>query len=461
MEKKGVKMAEKHFQVNPVGKDQRNLGRWDMFATWFGANANNGTWYIGGIIAACGLVGGFWAMLIASVISYLFLSLVSLIGYETGLSTTTLSRASFGIRGSVIPSVINFIMFMGWTAVNTFIAATSLSFIFHSFFGWPLFGQSGGNKGLIVGILIMSVLHILSIISGQKSVRIIERVGIILVIFFVLWEGIVVFRHVSFHELLNWTVPVKDRMPFGAALDILAAFNLAWVTSAADFSRFAKTKSVSTVSAFWGALVGVVSFAAMGMSTAISIALTSGIYNPDNSDPSTIANKLGLGTVAMVVIVLTSMTSNAVNLQASGSALNNLLSRLSLRSSLLIATVIATLLTFIPLINGDFLAVFTAFLDYIGMLLGPIIAIMVVDYFYDKETYVQPNFEQERGAFWYKGGFNYPVIILFAFGVLLYLILSNVAFLKETTGATFIVMAIVALLYYGLLQYQSKRKAKQ
>lgn len=59
MEKKGVKMAEKRFQVNPVGKDQRNLGRWDMFATWFGANANNGTWYIGGIIAACGLVGGF------------------------------------------------------------------------------------------------------------------------------------------------------------------------------------------------------------------------------------------------------------------------------------------------------------------------------------------------------------------------------------------------------------------
>lgn len=447
-------MEKRTFQVAPISRKERNLGHWDMFATWFGANANNGTWYIGGIVAACGLVGGLWSMLIASVISYLFLSFISLMGYKTGLSTTTLSRATFGIRGSVIPSVINFVMFMGWTAVNTFIAATSLSYIFHSFFGWPVFGQAGGNLGLIVGILIMSVLHILSIIAGQKSVRVIERIGILLVIFFVLWEGFVVFRHVSLQQLVDWSVPSKDRMPFGAALDILAAFNLAWVTSAADFSRFAKGRSVSTVSAFWGALVGVVSFAAMGLATAISIALTSGIYNPNNSDPSTVANELGLGTVAMVVIVLTSMTSNAVNLQASGSALNNLFSSLSLRASLLIATVIATLLTFIPVINGDFLSVFTAFLDYIGMLLGPIIAMMVVDYLVNKKDYVKENFEKEKGTFWYRGGFNWPVIALFVFGVLLYLYLANLPLLKETIGATFLVMIIIAILYFLLLKLQ-------
>ncbi|MDD9138803.1 cytosine permease [Fructobacillus sp. CRL 2054] len=448
---------QKHYRVRPIPAEERNLGKWDMFATWFGANANNGTWYIGGIIAACGMIGGLWALLIASILSYIFLSFISFMGYKTGLSTTTLSRATFGIRGSIIPSMINFIMFMGWTAVNTFIAATSLSFIFHSFFGWPVYGQAGGNKGLIVGILIMSALHIMSIISGQKSVRIIERIGILLVIFFVLWEGIVVFRHVSFNELVNWVVPAKDRMQFGAAIDILAAFNLAWVTSAADFSRFAKTKTVSTVSSFWGALVGVVAFAAMGLSTAISIALTTGIYKPDNSDPSTVANELGLGTIAMIVIVLTSMTANAVNLQAAGSALNNIFSKISLRNALLISTIIATIFTFIPVINGDFLADFTAFLDYIGMFLGPIIAIMIVDYFLlHKADYQRQNFEKSQGRFWFKGGYNFMVIALWVVGVLMYLYLSNVEFLKDTTGATFLVMVVIGVVYYALVKLTNR-----
>ncbi|MBS9334731.1 cytosine permease [Fructobacillus sp. M1-13] len=451
-------MTNQHYRVKPVTGKERNLGHWDLFATWFGANANNGTWYIGGIIAACGLMGGLFAMLLASVLSYLFLSLVSQMGYETGLSTTTLSRATFGIRGSVIPSLINFIMFMGWTAVNTFIAGTSLSFIFHGLFGWPAYGQVGGEKGLVVGILLMSVLHLLSIISGQKSVRLIERIGILLVILFVFWESVVVLKHVSIARLYSWVVPAKDQMPFGSALDILAAFNLAWVTSSADFSRFAQSKTVSTISSFWGALLGVIVFAAMGLSTAISLALTTGAYNPNNSDPSTIANELGMGTLAMVVIVLTSMTSNAVNLQAAGSALSNLYSRLSLRSSLLIATVIATLLTFIPLLNGNFLDVFEAFLNYIGMLLGPIIAIMVVDYFFfNKKDYVPVNFEAKQGPFWYRAGYNWGVIVLFVLGVLLNLFLSSLTVLKRTTGATFIVMIIIGMLYAGLLKLESSK----
>lgn len=438
------------YLVHPVVDDERNMSYWDMFATWFGANANNGTWFIGGIIAACGLLNGFWALLISSAISYVFLSLIGQMGFETGFSTTTLARGTFGIRGSLIPSMVNLIMFMGWTAVNTFIAATSLSFIFHSFFGWPVFGQPGGSKGLIVGIVLMSVLHLLSIISGQKSVRIIERIGIILVILFVTWEAIVVFRHVSLKELANWVVPMKARMPFGAAIDILAAFNLAWVTSGADFTRFAKTKRISTSAPFWGALVGVISFAAMGLSTAISVALTSGAYDPNNSDPSTIANELGLGLIAMIVIVLTSMTANAVNLQAGGSALNNMFPKISLKKSLLITTIIAMIFTFIPLINGNFLTVFTKFLDYIGMFLGPIIAIMLVDYFcMNKKQYNLKNFTSTEGKFWYRNGINWIAFILWLVGIGLYFWLTNLEMIRKTTGATFIVMAVVGVLYYA------------
>jgi len=44
-----------------------------------------------------------------------------------------LTRASFGLKGSYLPSVINVVQFIGWAAVNTFIAAP-LSVIFFTMF---------------------------------------------------------------------------------------------------------------------------------------------------------------------------------------------------------------------------------------------------------------------------------------------------------------------------------------
>lgn len=39
-------------QIMSVPKEARGTFDCDMFATWVGANADNGTWFIGGVIAA-------------------------------------------------------------------------------------------------------------------------------------------------------------------------------------------------------------------------------------------------------------------------------------------------------------------------------------------------------------------------------------------------------------------------
>lgn len=444
---------ESKYQVESIAEEHRHMTYWDMFATWIGANANNGTWFIGGIIAACGFWGGIRALIVASSISYVFLMLVGYMGKKTGVTTMALSRASFGIKGSVIPSIVNLTQFVGWTAVNTFIAATSVSYILHSFLGWPVYGKPGGNLGLIVGIAVMSILHLISIIAGQRSIQIIERIGIILVIIFVIWESIVVFKDVSFSQIGHWQVPSNLKMGFGTAMDTLAAFNLAWVTAGADFTRFTKKTGTATTAPFLGANLGVFGFAFIGLSATISIAISSGVYDPNNSDPSTIANRLGLGIIAMLVIMLTSMTANAVNIQAAGSALNNMFSKLTLKQSLLITTIIATFVTFIPVFYGSFLETFTAFLDYVGMVLGPIISIMVVDYFViAKQDYRPSELGNPKGKYWYKNGVHWAAFTLWIIGVLIYIGLQHMAFIQKYTGATFIVMIVIGLLYWGIMR---------
>ncbi|MFT9374162.1 cytosine permease [Liquorilactobacillus hordei] len=444
-------------KILSVSIEERRTSSWDMFATWVGANANNGTWYIGGVLAACGFFAAMNVLVFSSALSYVFLSLIGFIGYKTGVSTMGISRASFGIRGSFLPSLINFTQFIGWTAVNTFIAATSVSYLLHDLIGLPLFGQPGGNTGMFLGIAVMSVLHIISIASGSRSVQLIERVGIILVFIFVFWESIVVFKTVSLEQIAAWDVPSKFKMNGGSAIDTVAAFNLAWVTAGADFTRFTKKKSDSTVVPFAGALVGVLWFAFIGLVATISIAVSSGAYDPNNSDPSAIASKLGLGIIALLVIILTSMTANAVNLMAAGSALSNVFPKLSLKVSLWIVALLATIVTFIPMILGSFLNAFTVFLDYIGMVLGPIISIIIVDfYLLKKKEYKVTELTKQNGIYWYRGGINWIAVITWVIGAGLFFVLQKINFLSITVGATFIDMLLSAVLYFALMKVIEK-----
>lgn len=305
---------------------------------------------------------------------------------------------------------------------------------------------------LVVGIIIMSILHIISVSSGSRSVQMIERLGIILVLVFVIWESVAVFRTVSFSQIVNWHVPAQSKMAVGAAVDYVAAFNLAWVTAGADFTRFTAKEKNATLTPFLGALLGVVWFAFIGLISTISIAISSGVYNANNSDPSTIASKLGLGVVALLVIILTSMTANAVNLLAAGSALSNIFIKLKLKYSLWIVVLLATVVTFIPMFVGSFLSAFESFLDYVGMVLGPTIAIICTDfYFRAHRQYDVDELGKVGGKYWYRGGVNWVAIIVFAIGVAFFLGVHQLPIFVNTIGATFIDMCLSGILYYGIM----------
>lgn len=440
---------EKQFgQVEAISTDKRTMSNWDMFATWVGANANNGTWYIGGVIAAAGMYTASTTMIISGLVSYALLALASFMGFKTGLPMMTLTRASFGLRGSFLPSIINIVQFIGWAAANTFIAAISISVILKDLFGWQAY-SAGGKAGLVVGIVIMSLLHLASISLGERSVRMIERIGIILVTIFVIWESIVVFQHVSLADIFAWTPPAKVRISSGATIDILAAFNLAWVTASSDFSRFTKRKSGATGWSFLGANIGLFWFAFIGLTATIATALMNNAFDPNDSDPSTIASKLGLGIIALLVIVITSTTANAVNLMAAGSALTNMWHKLKLTPALWIVTIGATLVSFIPLWFATFLDAFILFLDYIGMFLGPEIAVFLVDFFFiRKGQYELSEFTKVDGKYWYNGGLNWLAIGAWLIGIALYFGLKSVDIISQTIGVTFVAMALTGVIYY-------------
>ena len=95
---------------------------------------------------------------------------------------------------------------------------------------------------MMIGIITMSILHLISIFADHHSVRIVERIGVGMLILLAIWETVVVLHNVSLSQIMAWRPPVEKAMPFGTAKDIMAAFSLGWVPAIAEFTRYSKTK---------------------------------------------------------------------------------------------------------------------------------------------------------------------------------------------------------------------------
>ncbi|HWR30060.1 MAG TPA: cytosine permease [Negativicutes bacterium] len=451
--------THEYAAIEPVPEQARNLTSWDMFATWIGANANNGTWFVGGVVAATSFLPSIWVTALANPVAYVVLALIGFIGFRVGVSTMAITRPAFGVKGSFLPSLLNTTQFIGWTAVNTFIAAISISFICKAWLGWPALGEPGGDTTMLIGIVMMSLLHLISIAAGHHSVKIVERIGVGLVILLAIWETIVIFQQVSLSQIMAWRPPAEKAMPFGAAMDIMAAFSLGWVPAIAEFTRYCKTKTAATWVPMIGANIGLFWFAIVGIVVTIGAAITTGSYDPNNSDPSTIVSKLGLGIIAFLVIIITSTTANAINLMAAGISLTNITPKIKAIPALWGVTAAAAVITTVPLYFGSFLHSFILFLDYIGMVFGPVFGIIIVDYYLIADQQYDPaEMNAVVGKYWFRGGFNWVALITWALGVVAFLAFREMPLFTNSIGATYPVMLLTAFVYYRVsLNRRTKR----
>lgn len=461
----GVKNSKKeksieYYATDEVPMSQRNIGFFDMIAIWVGANSNNASWYVGGTIAGASFMGAISVTLIANPLAYLILALIGYMGYKVGTSTMALTRPAFGIKGSALPTVLNTIVFLGWAVVNTFIAVISMSFIFSDLFGWPAYGEPGSSGPMIIGIVIMTLLNLAAVSLGRNSVKIVERVGIVLVLVLGVWITTVVLQQHSLADIFAWQPPADLKMPTGVAVDIMAAFSLAWVLGVAEFTRYTPTVKTATVAPLMGALAALAWFAFVGVISTIGAALTTGVYNPDNSDPSSLVTNLGLGWVALVLIVVACVTTNVVNLMAAGVSITNVTKKVKPLQSIWLVTIVAGILMLVPLYMTSFLDTFTMFLEYIGMVLSALLGVLVADYFFVKRRkYDVSEFEVVGGKYWYYKGVNLKAVAVWVIGVVFHLMIQNISFFMETIGAIYPTILMTTILY-TVISRPAKKLAK-
>ncbi|KUO49252.1 MAG: hypothetical protein APF76_02950 [Desulfitibacter sp. BRH_c19] len=442
-----------------VPMEDRHIGFIDMAAIWMGGNAHPASWWSGGAIAATGFIGVLGITFIANPIAYAIMALIAFMGFKVATTSIGLTRVTFGISGSKVPAAANALALMGWAFIGNFLAAITYSYLFQGFFGWPAFGEPGSVPIMMAGAAINGILaFILVVVSGSRSIKIAQRVIVSALVILSVWMTYTVLSSFPLADIISWQPDESMRMPFGVGFDVMAAYSFGWMLCVSEFSRYTRTKSAATIAPMVGTNLGMFWFALVGAISVIAVVLKTGVFNPDFSDPSSVAQALGIGWVALLVMVLATVSTNLINVYVGSLSTVNIFPKLKLKWTILGYSIICILMSWVPIFSGQFVGAFYSFMHYLGTVYPPICAIMIVDYYIiRKRNYDINQLGNKSGPYWYTNGVNWYAVAAFVIGVILMQTMEHYHFGANSTGAVIPNFFASCVVYYVLAKIAIKR----
>src|SRR6201987_6577824 len=108
--------------IEPIPEaDKDSTGPQQMWI-WAGANIAPINWALGalGIVLKLGLWETIAVIVLGNIVGCAIFAAFPVMGHKTGVNQMVLSRSAFGRRGAYLPSLLMFLMTLGWIGVNTY-----------------------------------------------------------------------------------------------------------------------------------------------------------------------------------------------------------------------------------------------------------------------------------------------------------------------------------------------------
>jgi purine-cytosine permease-like protein len=245
--------------------------------------------------------------------------------------------------------------------------------------GWPAYGEPGSTGPLVLGILVTAVVQGVIVVSGHEAIKYLEWVAVFLLIVLGIWETVVVLQHWDLSQVMSVTMPEAEHSK-AFYFDLAFGFCWGWAMIG-DFARFSKSPVGATGGSWLGVNLGQGWFMLVGAIGVIGVVLDTGVYDPNNADPSSTIAALGLGTVAFLVVFFATVSTNVTVLYGAGMGLIGAARPSSPRKYLLFIAVLQLAMCFLPLAFDQFIHYFEFFLGMVGGIFIPLWTIVVLDYF--------------------------------------------------------------------------------
>ena len=219
--------------TNVIHESERQGKASSLFWPWCGANVSLLALSYGSFFLGFGI--SFWqataAAILGTVLSFLLVGVSSLAGKKSNAPTMVLSRATFGVKGSMIPGFLSYLVFVGWEIVLISLATLATGTVFMRL------GNLDHNTAMVIGFVIAVGL---TVSAGVLGFAVIMRIQRVLTIVTIAMTG--VYISLTIGEV-DWAA--ISALPSGSAQGFIGAMifgatgiGLGWVNAAADYSRY-------------------------------------------------------------------------------------------------------------------------------------------------------------------------------------------------------------------------------
>lgn len=414
----------------------RIMGRVSYLLAWFGGCVSIGTFAMGSsIVGTLNLLQACVAIAIGCLVIGVALAFNGAAGYKYGIPFMVQARSAFGFTGTRFPGLVRAVPAIVWYGFQSWIGAGALNAVSSTLFGFD---------NLVLFFVLFQFLQIGLSMYGFQGIKWLENIGsgfILLSLIYMFYS--VINRYGA--EITTNLVNIEGTwgLPFWGATMLFLGIYSTMMLNVSDYSRELKqgtgpglltviyAMSILPCTLFMG-LIGLMVSGATGVSDPIQV-FSSAVDNTP------------LLVATLLFIAFAQVTTNVLNNVVPPTYILMDVFKLRFRT----ATVLVGLLAFCTfpweLVKDESSAGLQIFVQTYSAFLGPIFAVLVVDYFIlRRRTLDIAKLYDEQGPY---RGVNFAAIIASLLGAVVALSLSSVSWYASLIPA--------GLSYYLMMRHWS------
>ena len=412
----------------------RIMGRTSYFLAWLGGCVSIGTFTMGSsIMGTLNLLQATLAIAIGCFVIGAALAINGAAGYKYGIPFMVQARSAFGFSGTRFPGLVRAVPAIVWYGFQSWIGAGALNAVSATLFGYD---------NLVLFFIAFQLAQIALSVLGFQGIKWLENIGAVFILASLVYMFFSVINRYG-DEISANLVNVEGTwgLPFWGATMLFLGIYSTMMLNVSDYSREHKygsgpglltliySMSILPVTMFMG-LIGLMVTGATGVTNPIQV-----FANAVDNTP--------LLVITLLFIAFAQVTTNVLNNVVPPTYVLMDVFKLSFR----VSTVIVGLLAFATfpweLVKDESAAGLQIFVQTYSAFLGPIFAVLVVDYYIiRRRTLDVDKLYDEHGPY---RGVNYAAIVASLIGAAVALSFSAVSWYASLIPA--------GLSYYLLMEY--------
>lgn len=438
-------------ELLPTKDSERDISLLDFTLLWSGMTINIAGFAIGAqLYPGLSPMKIIYAILVAYLMVTGLLVLTGDIGIKYGIPFAVYTRACFGYKGSYIAGFIRAIPCFFWFGFQTWVGAIALNEVMKMLVGYS-------NVTLL--IILFGAIQIINAIYGLKAMAKFDWIAIptLAIVLGAMMFWLLKTHNVTIVDIL--ATPGDNTAPFSFAVMGIAGGWITMALNSLDLTRSLKRSENYENQTFFqrnknsiiAQILGLVLVGTAILLVGMTAGILTGTWNPiDVVIESFGSSKPVVLAFCFLTIVFAQWSTNtAANLLPPAYIMLNIFPKLNFVTSTIISGIIGIVI--LPWKFGNYLVQFQAITSG---LLGPIVGIMITDYYIIRKQKLNvKDLYEEGGQYTYKNNFNPAgmISLFISFGIAM--IFSDYAF--------FIGFGLSVVLYIVLMRTMVLNKYDQ